>query len=68
MKTSKNLQPLLVAIILVQSVFIFMSFTSKVEKTGEETTQSYRIEKKYYDGDYFYVLVSNGEAKAFMNR
>lgn len=66
MKTSRNIQPLLIAIIIMQSVFIFMSFTAKEEKTEEDAVQSYRIERKYYDGRYFYVLISNGEARAFL--
>ena len=66
MKTSKNVQWLLIGIILIQTGFIFMSFTSKSEKTESEIFQSYKIEKKYYDGKYFYVLISDGEAKAFL--
>lgn len=67
MKTSKNIQPLLIAIIIIQSVFIFMSFTDKDEKEGE-AVQSYRIENKYYNGTYFYVLTSGGEAIAFIKQ
>ena len=62
MKKQKRLLVVLLTIIVIQSAFIFSSF-----KTSEkENLQSYRIEKKYANGEYFYVLISNGEAKAFV--
>lgn len=66
MKTSKNMQPLLMATIIIQSVFIFMSFTSGKNEAKEEAIQSYSIDRRYYDGNYFYVLISGGEAKGFV--
>ncbi|MFA5555789.1 MAG: hypothetical protein WCY06_06740 [Flavobacteriaceae bacterium] len=63
MKNFKKQPLILWTIILLQSIFILSSFTNKKEKTP---LQSYRIEKKYSNGTYFYVLISNGEAKAFI--
>jgi hypothetical protein len=62
MKNSRTLVPALLLVIILQSVFIFSSFSEK----EEDVVQSYKIERKYYHGKYFYVLVSGGEAKGFM--
>jgi len=64
MKKLKRQPILLWTIILLQSIFILSSFTTNKEK--ENDLQSYRIEKKYNNGSYFYVLISSGEAKAFI--
>lgn len=64
MKRIKKQPVILWAIILLQSLFILSSFKTKSEK--ENDLQSYYIEKKYSNGSYFYVLISNGEIKAFI--
>jgi len=64
MKNSRTLVPALLLVIILQSVFIFSSFSEK--EKDEDVVQSYKIERKYYHGKYFYVLVSGGEAKGFM--
>lgn len=63
MKTSKRLTIILMAIVLLQSAFFLSGFTTS---NKGENLQSHRIEKKYFNGTSFYVLVSNGEAKAFI--
>lgn len=64
MKNSRSLVSVLLIVIVIQSVFIFSSFSSSEKE--EDDLQSYRIERKYYHGQYFYVLVSGGEAKGFL--
>jgi len=64
MKNSRSLVSVLLIVIVIQSVFIFSSFSEK--EKDEDVVQSYKIERKYYHGKYFYVLVSGGEAKGFM--
>lgn len=63
MKNSKRLTITLLVIVLLQSAFFLTGFTTS-EK--DKTVNSYRIEKKYLNGMSFYVLISNGEAKAFI--
>lgn len=63
MKNSKRLTIMLLAIVLLQSAFLLSGFTSS---KNDDNLQSYRIEKKYFNGKQFYVLISNGEAKAFI--
>lgn len=64
MKNSRFFVPLLLVVLGLQSIFIFSAFTPS-EKV-EDVVNSYKIERTYYNGRYFYVLVSGGEAKAFM--
>ncbi len=64
MKNSRSLVPVLLIVIVIQTFFIFSSFSEK--EKDEDVVQSYKIERKYYDGNYFYVLVSGGEAKGFL--
>ncbi|MEX0995937.1 MAG: hypothetical protein WDZ45_02675 [Flavobacteriaceae bacterium] len=64
MKNSNRLLSVLLIVIVIQSVFIFSSFSENEKE--EEVVQSYQIERKYAHGKYFYVLVSGGEAKGFM--
>ncbi len=59
MKNLGSLVPILLVVIVLQSIFIFSAFTPVVT---DEVVQSYKIEKKYSHGQYFYVLVSGGEA------
>lgn len=65
MKKERKLIAFLILIIAAQAVFILSSF-SKNEAETPADARSYQIERTYVNGKYFYVLVSNGEAKAFM--
>jgi hypothetical protein len=66
MKNSRLLFFVLFFVIFIQSIFIFSSFT--IRENNKDTFQSYKIERKFYDGQYFYVLVNAGQAIAFIKK
>jgi len=64
MKNQKTLIPVLLTIIVLQSIFIFSSFAP--DKKEADDIQPFQITRQYTYGSYFYVLTSGGEAKAFI--
>lgn len=64
MKNSRLSVRLLLGVLALQSFFIFSAFTSGEKE--EDVVQTYKIERTYFNGTYFYVLVSGGEAKGFI--
>jgi hypothetical protein len=66
MKNSRFIFSVLFFVIVIQSIFIFSSFNIKENK--KDTFQSYKIERKFFDGQYFYVLVNAGQATAFIKK
>jgi len=66
MKNSRLLISVLFLVIALQGIFILSSFTNK--ENNDDTLQSYKIERKYYDGQYFYVLVNGSQAVAFSKK